>query len=119
MSTRSSIWIKNQNNFEGIYCHFDGNIVNGVGEMLYKHYNTEEKVKEMIAHGACSYLEEDIASSRFYHSWRGEDLSIYSVSDLVFAKDYFEEFNYLFDKGEWYIMYKNGKKPLSKYFKKE
>lgn len=37
------------------YCHYDG-YPEGVGETLVQHYNTEDKVKELVSFGDMSYL---------------------------------------------------------------
>ena len=116
MATRSTIWIKNKDNYEGIYCHFDG-YTYGLGRTLFENYNTEEKVRELISQGDASYIENTIETSRFYHTWRGEDLHIYKSSHPVMMKYCFEEYNYLFDNGEWYLMLKNKNKLLKEILK--
>ena len=116
MSTRSTIWIKNKDNYEGIYCHFDG-YMNGVGKTLFENYNTEEKVRELISQGDASYIENTIETSRFYHTWRNEDLNIYDVLDRKEMKEYFDEYNYLFQDGEWYLMLSNEDKTIKEILK--
>lgn len=105
MSTRSTIWIKNQDSFEGIYCHFDG-YLDGVGKTLFEHYNREELVRKLISQGDASYIGETIEDSRFYHTWRNEDLHIFKCRSLLSGKSDFEEYNYLFD-GEWFLLNKS------------
>ena len=41
------------------YCHYDG-YPEGVGETLVQHYNTEDKVKELVSFGDMSYLASEI-----------------------------------------------------------
>lgn len=55
MSTRSSIIIKDRNNYTGIYCHNDSYLEN-VGLKLLTYYNTIDKVQELIDLGSISSL---------------------------------------------------------------
>jgi len=57
MSTRSTIAIKTNNGVDIIYCHFDGYLQHHL-PILRKHYNTTESVKELIALGNLSSLDE-------------------------------------------------------------
>ena len=45
MSTRSLIWKEQQDgSYKGVYCHNDGYIEDGVGETLFKYYNSDNVV---------------------------------------------------------------------------
>lgn len=71
MSTRSNIAILNTNGtVEEIYCHNDGNPA-GVGKILLEHYNTEPKVRELIALGDISILGEVIGEKHDF-DWMSE-----------------------------------------------
>lgn len=59
MSTRSAIAIVKPNGITGVYCHYDG-YPEGVGATLHKHYNTIEKVEELLSYGDLSALSEKI-----------------------------------------------------------
>jgi hypothetical protein len=60
MSTRSAIIIENKDGTaEGIYCHSDG-YPEHQAPILLKHYNTEERVRQLIALGDLSVLRENI-----------------------------------------------------------
>lgn len=60
MSTRSTISVLNKDNtVTSIYCHSDG-YLQGVGYMLFTHYNTPEMVQELIALGDLSCLQENL-----------------------------------------------------------
>lgn len=87
MSTRSAIIMKTPEGFTGIYCHFDG-YPSGVGAILEKHYDTPEKVAELIALSDLSALREKVKPAPgqkhsfdaplddvtiAYHRDRGED----------------------------------------------
>ncbi len=117
MATSSTIWIKTEKGFRGIYCHFDG-YNSGVGEMLRTHYTDKSKIENLINLGSLSYLEpkfeipagishsfnhpaKDITVA--YHRDRGEDLLIYKAKDLKTARTYFKQYNYIFDSetSEW------------------
>ena len=59
MSTRSTIGIKLEDgSVKAIYCHWDGYPKHQ--RPLLKHYNTKEKVEELIALGSLSILGEEI-----------------------------------------------------------
>jgi len=56
MATRSTIAIRNADNtVTAIYCHWDGYLSYN-GKILFENYNTEEKVRELIALGDLSVL---------------------------------------------------------------
>lgn len=59
MSTRSLIWKEQQDgSYKGVYCHNDGYIKNGVGETLFKYYNSDnvDRIDKLIALGNLSSL---------------------------------------------------------------
>lgn len=119
MATRSNIAMKLEDgNILCVYCHWDGYPEHHF-PILIEHYNTEEKVRELLSHG-------DISSLRKYctkpegHSFETpvEDYTIYygrdrgetNVSSDVINKSsrwYREEFGYLFVDGKWEIYDKN------------
>lgn len=112
MSTRSNISIlfKNEELFttvnnvtiDGkygtIYCHHDGYIKGGgVGNVLYKHYNTYEKVKALILGGACSSISEKGAA---YYVDDNPNIDIkFSIDEPKLN----EEYLYIFRDNEWYV----------------
>jgi hypothetical protein len=59
MSTNSRIFIKENNTYDGIYCHWDGDI-EGVGMTLHNHYQDFEKIRMLLTLGNLSVLEEEI-----------------------------------------------------------
>ena len=71
MSTRSNIGYMENGKLTYIYCHFDG-YLDGVGYTLLDNYNTLEQVKELVAMGDASSVDETLDESTFYHSWRDE-----------------------------------------------
>ena len=74
MATRSNIEIENKDGtVSAIYCHFDG-YIDGVGEILYKNYNTREKLEQLIALGDISSLGKTLEETVAYHRDRGERL---------------------------------------------
>ena len=103
MSTRSAIIIKNDDNtYSGIYCHFDGYLLwNGV--ILHKHFNSEEKARELINKGNISSIDElGIVDS--YHS-KGEKLSIahgFTLRDTVNSISR-GAYVYVFENGQWHF----------------
>ena len=86
----------------GIYCHWDGYIRNGIGEELVEHYDTHEKVLNLMACGDCSRIVDSVIA---YYPQRGnkkENWNIcrpYSFDEPTFRGSY----SYLFENGEWYV----------------
>lgn len=124
MSTNSSITILTQgpiaDEYKSVYCHYDGYLSYN-GAILNEHYNTAEKVEELISHGDMSILGEKIDPdpSRehsfdkrqddvcvFYHRDRGEKwesvkpLEVFSEKECYIKNE--QEYNYLFKDGKWY-----------------
>lgn len=112
MSTRCRIGILNKDGtVESIYCHHDGYLIGGVGEMLYMHYNTEEKVRELMKLGDMSSLDADLKGCYTYQK-HGESVeSTRSANHMnvnAFAKYQSDaEYRYLFDTevGDWYLIH--------------
>lgn len=111
MATRSTIWIKNEKGFKGIYCHNDGYSA-GVGKTLKEHYTDVKKINDLINLGSISslgknseipkgfkhYFDEPLKDITVaYHRDRGEPLKIYKAKDLKESRKYFEAYNYIFD----------------------
>lgn len=63
MSTRSNIGIINEDGLtvDYIYCHFDG-YPSGVGATLKAHYQSTEKIRNLINGGGISYLGKEVPS---------------------------------------------------------
>ena len=59
MSTRGLIGIKEGDKYRVIYNHSDS-YPEYLGKMLKKHYNTEEKAKELVGLGDVSYVAKEI-----------------------------------------------------------
>ena len=121
MSTPCSIIVPEGNKYKWIYVHWDGT-PDWAGVRLYMHYNTEEKVQQLIALGGLSVLDEEIGvqidfdSSAYdghgnqcvaYHRDRGDDLEINEANSLKEAAAY--GYAYLWQDGKWYYCY-NGRK---------
>lgn len=105
-SHHSLIFIKNNDNtYEGIYCHRDGQVENGVGELLYNYYDNEIKVRSLIELGDASSLDEDISDSVFYCRDKQEDLHTYELDDeediISAATDLYISFIYMFQNETW------------------
>lgn len=105
MSTRSFICIKNRNgSYDGIYCHFDG-YPEGVGNVLFDHYNTEKKARELIENGDMSCIGDTIENCCFYHRDREEKLSINHFETrfglLRYIANSWCEYVYEFNDGRW------------------
>jgi len=120
MSTRCIIGIQNKDgSVESVYCHHDGYLKSGVGETLYLHYNTEEKVRELMKLGDMSALDANLKDCDTYQK-RGEPKEHTRSVIHKDVNDFAEyqsdaEYRYLFDTevGDWYLInYKSNPKYL-------
>lgn len=115
MATRSTISIQtSKNGGKTIYCHWDGYPSNN-GRILKEFYNTEEKVKELIALGNLSILGKTIGTKVKFDDFdsqanpqclaygrdRGETEQ--EATDFVKKPTHREQYNYLFKNGKWYV----------------
>ena len=109
MGTRSSIAIKNADGtIESIYARWDG-YLEGNGVILLENYTTEEKVRQLLALGNVSSLDNDIGEkhdfnqsvkgwTEFYSRDRGkaEQEAIRSSNEEAWIRAGGQEYNYLF-----------------------
>lgn len=119
MSTRSRIGIElADKSILSIYQHWDG-YPEWTGRILNTHYNTKEKVCELIDGGDCSsiwtkerwtgkqlapYVTEQKESEEYgpqYYSGRGEYCPPRLDKNLKQFIDNGEEYGYIFRNGEW------------------
>ena len=134
MSTRSHIGILNlDGSVEYVYCHHDG-YPEGVGEILKKHYTSEEKLRTLLSLGDVKDLDERIEPINpsehkdgnrepgttlfFMRDCGGEYLPSYHCQNLVryaaeeIYNSYIIEFSYFLDlkSGQW-LIFDNHNKP--------
>ena len=133
MSTRAAIAKLNTNTNEAklIYCHSDG-YLEYTGKILNEHYNSEDKVDELLSYGDLSIINENIGEKldvpfndytafankkqcRFYMRDRGEknkeatNLSNTNCAENALLEYSFEnmdvDFVYAFDTRlqKWYV----------------
>ena len=112
MATRSRIGIElKDGSILSAYHHWDG-YPEWLGRILTTHYNTKEKVSELIDGGdmSCCWTkdrwgteEEATEYGPQYYSQRGEDTPPRLDADIVeyLLPDNSEEFAYVFRNGEW------------------
>lgn len=103
MSTHATVTQKTDDGYRSIYVHFDG-YYSGVGHTLFHHYNTAEKVKQLIDLGDCSVLAPTLENSVFYHRDRGEsfkDVAPEEVDD-VYEVNLRGDYNYLYQNSQWF-----------------
>ncbi len=130
MATRSSISIRNEDgSYTGIYCHWDGYLSNN-GRILAEHYNTEEKIRQLMALGDVSSLAPEIGEKHAFdnpHQWgtpeheawnksygnwctaygrdRGEKnceaRTYHTLRDLLGRIG--QEYDYLWENGQWLV----------------
>jgi hypothetical protein len=102
MGTRSTIALERADGTViQVYCHWDG-YLSGVGAELYNHYNTPEKLEELLLMGDMSTLGKDLENTIFYHRDRGEDMSLQTFQNYDEFRVYGDNqgYNYLMSNGE-------------------
>jgi len=102
MATRSRIGIQlPDDSILSVYHHWDG-YPEWLGRILRTHYNTKDKVAELIDGGDMSVAWNDNNEPEYY-SARGENCPPRHDQDLCeyFLPDNSEEFAYVFRNNEW------------------
>jgi hypothetical protein len=124
MATRSTIALVNSDGtVSQIYCHWDGYLEHN-GKILLEHYNTYDRVEELMNLGNLSLLAPSVNPTTThtfknpedgvcvaYGRDRGEDdtqARKYWDKEMYRLSGQVEEYNYLFENGEWYYS-TNGK----------
>lgn len=131
MATRSTITLqKADGKFVSTYCHWDGYPTNN-GKIMQEHYTDPAKIEFLIELGALSSLKKEVGPDEgqlhsfdrpatdvtiAYHRDRGDALVVgagetYEAAIADGPSGEFEEYNYLFRDGEWFV--------LSPYFRDE
>ena len=111
MATRSRIGIElNDGSILSAYHHWDG-YPTWLGRILETHYNTKEKVADLIDGGDMSSAWTNVGwqnetrpeSGPMYYSERGEDCPPRYDADLCeyLLPDNSEEYAYVFRNGDW------------------
>ena len=120
MATRSTISLKTEDGYNTIYCHWDGYPSHN-GKLLQEHYNTQERVEELIALGSISSLRKHIKPAEgtphtfekpaedvtvAYHRDRqeGYESVIARHKELRAVYDEGEQYNYVFVDGTWCLI---------------
>ena len=103
---------------EAVYAHWDGYLSNN-GRILLENYNQEDEVRDLIAKGDISSLDNTIAETTFYAtrgSWKDarggsdenwDDVKPKQYESLIYfrkeLKDSWAEYVYIFDSvnGKW------------------
>jgi hypothetical protein len=96
MATRSNIGIRERDGSIRVnYCHWDGYLAH-VGRILLAHYDSDTRVRELLALGELSSLAPTLDETHAYHRDRGEEWK----SAGEFAPGEFrllEEYAYVYD----------------------
>ena len=124
MTTRATIsyFDEDTKKYHSIYLHNDG-YLEWAGMVLKRSYSSLDKVKELVTLGSISVLgdrivpigkhsydEREKGTTVAYHRDRGDEWA--NVSPLVTSKlkkGDRQEFNYLFQDGEWKYIEEDGK----------
>lgn len=96
MATRGTIFTKINDEYVGIYNHYDS-FPEDLGKVLKNNYNTYEKVLELIAKGDSSYIGETLEDSKFYADHGEPNKPDVAPTLKVFVGRYGQDYNYFFD----------------------
>lgn len=119
MATHSTISkLENDGSVKTIYCHWDGYIDHN-GKLLKEHYYDEQKIDNLIELGNILILYKNIKPTLETHSFNTpeEDITIsyyrdgdkdlkilhFENIDEYFCINVFQEYNYIWIFGEWYL----------------
>ena len=69
MATRSAIAKLDNNGVKVIYCHSDGYLKH-TGKILNEHYNSEDKVDELLSYGDASIIMENIGEKLDFNDYK-------------------------------------------------
>lgn len=103
MSTNSTITARFRDGKDySIYCHWDGHI-DTAGRTLFKHYQSQDKIEELLNLGGLSELKDSPLTCIAYGRDRGEKGMEKKEIDAVFLyeKDA-QEYNYYWDGEKWF-----------------
>ena len=109
MSTRSAIGMVTwDGRIKAVYCHFDGYIDGGVGEMLLTRYKDIFKVNQLIDGGGMSVLGPTIKETKYYagvEGIEGNEPKLFDTKDemVSYYKDSWCEYFYLFENDHWRV----------------
>lgn len=82
MGTRCLIGTENKDHtITMVYCHWDG-YPEHTGDRLLNHYNSKNKIQDLIDKGSFSFLEENIDDISFYTDTQGIEKEIYHFKSL-------------------------------------
>lgn len=117
MSTNSNIILRRKDDiYQYSYCHWDGYLEHN-GNILYKYYDSIEKIEKLLSYGDISYLGSKLNPSYrskhtmekpqkdvclFYHRDRKEPIC---RMHITMSPPENQEYNYLFDSyvNMWYV----------------
>jgi hypothetical protein len=121
MATRSTVAVEHADGtVSQVYCHWDGYLTHN-GQILVDHYDTQEKVEQLISLGSMSSLrpkcipdpakthssinpQDDVTT--YYGRDNGEPFVVPSLYPTVehYKKNLqCEEYDYLFTEGQWEV----------------
>ena len=110
MATRSRIGLQlSDDSIVSVYCHYDGYPAHN-GRVLRTHYDTIEKVRELIDGGDMSCTRTNAGWNNetlpevgpLYYSARGEDCPPRHDETMTEFFNNGEEFGYIYQNGEWF-----------------
>lgn len=78
---------------------WSGYVEGGVGEILLKHFDTYEKVLDLVAGGCASYIEEDCICQY----GRCTNSNLPAEQETALEDMGRQDYNYLFEDGRWKV----------------
>lgn len=92
-----------------IYCFHDG-YPNHLGHILAKHYDTEEKIKDLMKGGHLEWIESELPLCGY--TYKGNDplpedcmpVTRRNLGDFIQkVRDYGQDYGYIFRDGQWHV----------------
>ncbi len=106
MATRSLICKENEDGrLIGIYCGHDSYVA-WVGKILFKNYNTKEKLEELLNKGDVCCLEAKVEDCDFYME-EDTQAKTYENTEKLLDEWGYIDFLYIFKQSSKWIVYEN------------
>ena len=108
MGTRSNIVYVDDDQYKGrrvvaSYCHYDG-YLDHTGRMLFDHYNSQKKAKELVDLGDMRAIKETPELVRENNSTPNAPKTYRTISSYMYRVDALSiEYIYMWDKNMWWV----------------
>lgn len=108
MSTHAAIWtyfndIQNNIQYKGTYVQFDGYVMEGTGEMLFKFWKNPNDIQKLVKRDIRS-IGNSIEDTQFYPDRTSNYMRTNDKSKII--DNNHQDYVYLFDTdNQWYVLW--------------